>query len=708
MVFLALFVGLPCVAGTSMRLNANPIRRVVTMLQMMQSKIESEGKTEQDLYDKFMCYCKSGVGGLVTSIQNAEQKIAQLESSIEETDSATKQLVGDTAKAKADRSEAVATLGKAKAIRGKEQRAFQKLSADAKANIAAMSGATAAIGHGAAAAFLQTRAASQLKRLSIVMDISESDRQVLSSFLSTDDTDESEEYAPAGGEIAGILKQMQETMTASLAEAVQSEKERASDYNALTGAKQRQIGTLTKEIESKMVRSGEAGVDLTNQKEDLTDTSKSLVSDKKFLIEVTRNCQTKKAEKEVNDKMRADEMLALADTIKILNDDDSLDLFKKTLPGSSSFLQVSFSSKALKKRALQALSKKHHGKHDFRLNLITLALRGKKANFVKVVKMVDDMAALLKKEQASDSRKKAYCEKNVDETEDEFKELQQDVKDLDKAIADHKENIKSMSAELESLTKGIVDLDKEVAAATKNRRDDNTEYKQSMSSDLAATELLDMAKNRLAKFYSPKLAKAALLEEERTSPSIAGATPTAAPAGVTAAFAQYEDEVQDEASIGFLQVRSGSRRAARAAPPPPPESAGAYKKSGEQSNGVMAMLDILINDLKKGVTENETNEKLAQKEYEEFIEDAADKRAGNARSISDKEGNKVELEANSLKLQGDRKGKMAESMAKMEAIQGLHSECDWLVKNYDVRKQARASEIENLSSAKAVLSGADS
>jgi flagellar motility protein MotE (MotC chaperone) len=363
----------------------------------------------------------------------------------------------------------------------------------------------------------------------------------------------------------------------------------------------------------------------------------------------------------------------------------------------------------LKKRALQALTKKHHGKHDFRLNLITLALRGKKANFVKVVKMVEDMAALLKKEQASDSRKKAYCEKNVDETEDEFKELQQDVKDLDKAIADHKENIKSVGAELESLSKGIVDLDKEVAAATKNRRDDNTEYKQSMSSDLAATELLEMAKNRLAKFYTPKMAKAALLQnEERATISIEG--PSAAPAstGVTAAFAQYEDEVQDEASIGFLQVRSGSRGAARAAPPPPPEVAGAYKKSGEQSNGVMAMLDILIQDLKKGVTENETNEKLAQKEYEEFIADAADKRAGNARSISDKEGNKVELEANSLKLQGDRKGKMAESMAKMEAIQGLHSECDWLVKNYDVRKQARASEIENLSSAKAVLSGADS
>merc|ERR1719440_1282020 len=160
--------------------------------------------------------------------------------------------------------------------------------------------------------------------------------------------------------------------------------------------------------------------------------------------------------------------------------------------------------------------------------------------------------------------------------------------------------------------------------------------------------------------------------------------------------------------MGFLQVRSRSKRRFVAAPPPPPDAGGAYKKSGEASNGVMTMLDVMINDLTKGMTENETNEKEAQKEYEEFIVDSGDKRASDSKSISDKEGTKVELEANTLKMQQGKKGKMRESMAKMEAIQGLHKECDWLVKNYDVRKQARDSEIENLMNAKAVLSGADS
>merc|ERR1719199_2208787 len=121
----------------------------------------------------------------------------------------------------------------------------------------------------------------------------------------------------------------------------------------------------------------------------------------------------------------------------------------------------------------------------------------------------------------------------------------------------------------------------------------------------------------------------------------------------------------------------------------------------------MQMLDVLINDLTKSMAEAETNEKESQREYEQFVVDSGNKRAGDAKSISDKEGTKVELEANTLKMEQDRKGKMGESMAKMEAMEGLHKECDWLVKNFDVRKQARSSEIENLNNAKAVLTGAD-
>jgi len=265
-----------------------------------------------------------------------------------------------------------------------------------------------------------------------------------------------------------------------------------------------------------------------------------------------------------------------------------------------------------------------------------------------------------------------------------------------------------MLAELDALTKGTTEMDKQVADATKQRKEEDAEYKESMASDGAAKELIEMAKNRLAKFYAPSTAKASFVQsafEEQP------ATPSAAPAtDVTAAFDDYESSAEDEQNLGFLQMRSKKMQRARrhvAAPPPPPSTANAYKKSGDAGGGVIQMLNVMANDLTKGIVENEANEKEAQREYEQFIQDSAAKRAGDAKSIADKEGTKVELEANTLKMEQSRKGKMQESMAKMEAIQGLHQECDWLVKNYAVRKQARNSEIENLNNAKAVLSGAD-
>lgn len=46
-------------------------------------------------------------------------------------------------------------------------------------------------------------------------------------------------------------------------------------------------------------------------------------------------------------------------------------------------------------------------------------------------------------------------------------------------------------------------------------------------------------------------------------------------------------------------------------------------------------------------------------------------------------------------------------MATEEYIGSLHAECDWLLKFFDMRKEARTGEMDSLTKAKAVLSGAD-
>merc|ERR1719203_2491962 len=93
---------------------------------------------------------------------------------------------------------------------------------------------------------------------------------------------------------------------------------------------------------------------------DLEDTEESLAEDKKFLAELEKGCETKSAEWDERCKVRQQELLALADTIKILNDDDALELFKKTLPGaSSSLVQITVTANSMRARALAALQAAH-------------------------------------------------------------------------------------------------------------------------------------------------------------------------------------------------------------------------------------------------------------------------------------------------------------------------------------------------------------
>merc|ERR1719324_396156 len=199
--------------------SANPIRKVVTMMQMMQNKIIEEGKRAEELFDKYMCYCENAGGTLEKSIADAEEKIPQLEAAIKENGAMLLQLKADVEQHKVDRAAAKEAIAAAEAQRSKEADAFAKESAELKSNIEALEKAIAALSKGMAGGFLQTSTASVLRQLSVQMEMSSVDRDMLASFLSSGS---SEGYAPQSGEIVGILKQMQDEMEKSLAEAIEA------------------------------------------------------------------------------------------------------------------------------------------------------------------------------------------------------------------------------------------------------------------------------------------------------------------------------------------------------------------------------------------------------------------------------------------------------------------------------------------------------
>merc|ERR1719159_1392975 len=527
--------------------------------------------------------------------------------------------------------------------------------------------------------------------LSENLSISDFNRQQLSEFLS-----EGSSYTPQSGEIIGMLKQMKDTMEANLTEVSNEEESKIKTFKALLKAKLKEIDALTKLIEAKLKRIGEIQVEIVMLKEDLDDCGKSVIDDKKFLADLKKGCATAQEEYEARQKMRGEEMVALADTIKVLNDDDALDLFKKTLP-SASLLQVTVQSSEMRRRALAILQEaRQTSKHGNRvaLELVSMALGGKNAQFAEVIKMIDEMVSLLKKEQLEDDSKKEYCGVQIDHLEDSIKDLDHDIKSLEESIEDMKNAIATLTDEVKALEEGIVALDKSVAEATVNRKEENEDFTELMAANTAAAQLLKYAKNRLNKFYNPKLykppPKRELTEEERITVNNGGTlAPTPPPAGI--------------AGTGIAVLAQASKDA----PPPPPESFGAYAKKTEESNGVMAMMDMLVKDLDKEMTVATATEKDAQADYEAFLKESAEKRAEDTKSVADKEAAIAEFEG---LLETDTEAKAADEKdlaATLEFIASLHAECDWLLKYFDVRKDARASEIDALGQAKAVLSGAN-
>merc|ERR1719408_938244 len=110
-------------------------------------------------------------------------------------------------------------------------------------------------------------------------------------------------------------------------------------------AKKKEIDSLTKEIETKSARIGELGVKIAQMENDLEDTQEALAEDQRFLADLDKNCDLKQKEWAAYKEVEAQELVALAETIKVLNDDDALELFKKTLPSaSSSFVQMKVSN----------------------------------------------------------------------------------------------------------------------------------------------------------------------------------------------------------------------------------------------------------------------------------------------------------------------------------------------------------------------------
>merc|ERR1719375_2097370 len=282
------------------------------------------------------------------------------------------------------------------------------------------------------------------------------------------------------------------------------------------------------------------------------------------------------------------------------------------------------------------------------------------------------MIATNEKEQADEDQKMEFCTSEIAATKASVKAHTGSVKDLDADIASKEDEIATAQSEIAALQKGIEDLDKSVVEATEQRKAEHAEYTSTAAANQAAVELIGMAKNRMNKFYAPDQYKAPPTTTESTSP------------------------------YGLVQVES---RASRADPGPAPETFGEYKKS-ESSGGVMAMMDQMIKDVEMDIQAAKMDEEHSQEDYEEAMKDASVKRAEDSKLVITKDGEKAEMAS---KLEGLKEGKQTKTGQLGNAndtLNDLHKTCDFLLDNYDSRKESRTKESDGLKQSKAVLAGA--
>merc|ERR1719454_2377121 len=364
-------------------------------------------------------------------------------------------------------------------------------------------------------------------------------------------------------------------------------------------------------------------------------------------------CSMTDLEWEERQKTRQLEMEACSKALAVLSSDDAHDLFTKTFNPSLVQMASAMHSQQRDEASdlLAAVAQKLQNPR-----LATLAVRVRLDAFTRVKKAIDDMVAQLTKEKADEIKHKDFCvdEFNTNELQTEKKDRAK--QDLTAKIEDLENTIKSLTDAIDQLKSEVAEMQVQMKRAGGDREKENKEFQATVADQRATQKLLTAARNILKGFYAKK-AKAALLQKQE-------------PAG-----------------------------------PPPPPGFEAYQKNAA-APGVMGMIQQIINDAKAMEAETIRSEEDAQKAYEDFVKDTNASIEAKSKDIVNKSEAKAKAEADLVEAQKDKEAVMLELEQLANYKAELHSSCDFVMKNFEIRQTARDEEIEALKQAKAILSGA--
>jgi len=715
------FLGTSHAFSAAEKVQVNPIRKIVVMMENMQKEIEAQQAKDQELYDKFMCFCDNGAADLLKTASDAEAAGKAAAAQLEANTAEKAQLEEDLKTHASDLSNAEKDLAEATNIREKQKSEFDATIGTKKSSEAALGKAIPAIekGMGGAALleFLGDAGIKQMKRaIRSSQSITGSGRDSVASFL--------QGATPGSGEILGMLKSMKDELSRDVAQLEKDEASAVAGFTDMKASKEKEIEFADESIESKKERVGVLAVEIVKGKDAVEDNAAEAAAAKKFAATLAEQCATKKKEWAEISKQRADEIAAIGEAIGILTDDDALDVFKKSLPGAAlvqaqpeargyrghrnmftgemSFLQAKKAPAQRLQKAQAILATTSSSNKAPGMGLMFLTLKSKMrlaekgaVDFSEIFKMIDEMIAILTKDNKDDATQKDFCIAELTKSESEKAATDDKLDSLASSISELTDKSAEVAENIKSLQEGIASLDKDVAEATEQRKTEHEEYSETLKLSEVALQLIGKAKNRLQKFYNPALYKAPPKKEMSMEEKIIAAG--------SSALVQQEAEFD---APSFTQVRSLRRVESKVAPPEAPEAPGGFKKN-EKSGGVMALMDMIMGELKQSLTESKMEEKYAQKEYVELMGDSQESRATDLKSITEAESSKADLESSLTEAKENQMLTLEQSKNVIATIAKLHGACDFILKNFELRLNARTAEIEGLKTAKAVLAGAN-
>merc|ERR1719487_304107 len=495
----------------------SPVERIVKLLTTVKETSVGDGKAEQQIYDKYACWCEKTSTRKANDIVQAQedlralgQRILKLKGKIATRTAEIAELTENIKDNENEQEELTA-------VRQKQNSAWQEESAEVKQALAALQDAIKVLGDATTPSLIQENARMRSKfAVRAVLDnlpsrvgLPPSRMALLSEFTSA-----KEGFAPQSATIQGMLGDMYLTFSTNLEADTQTEANQNHDFEQLFATLEKENNEFKATRARKETEKAEAESMLADTTKAYEDTEKQMKADIEFFGQTKEACLSKHDEWTLRKKLRDEEVDGIEKALEILTSDEARELFAKSIkPGVETFLQISSSPSLLQdsagapsSRAYNAVKAQAKKTHSVRLAALAVQIRTAKAgHFDGVIKAIDEMLKTLEEEGAAELAKKTQCL-------DEYQSITKTVKDLDWKIKNNKAQIAKFEKLISLRTKEkdeanakIKETNEYIDDITKERKAEHEAFQQAQKDDEDAVELLEKAKKVFTAYY--KVAK---------------------------------------------------------------------------------------------------------------------------------------------------------------------------------------------------------